>query len=151
MLVNGFRIYLNLGKVKYLPCSVPEVKEVAPTSVDDMLNLIYAIDPVTHLPGGALSMYLSDKTNQQVREFIEKNILVEHDNGEHDYPSSIREDILKLDSEFIAKTSRNRYESREDYEARVEQYFNDIEKQKDYNKKLAWIQKKYGKKDEVRS
>lgn len=141
----GFRIYMNLDKVKSLPAQDVEVKDVAPTSVDDMLNLIYALDPLTGLPGGAISMYLSDKTNQQVREFIEKNILVEHDNGEHDYPASIREDILKLDSEFIAKTSRNRYESREDYEARVEQYFNEIEKQKDYDKKLALIQKKYGK------
>ena len=149
--MNGFRIYMNLDKVKSLPAQDVEVKDVAPTSVDDMLNLIYALDPLTGLPGGAISMYLSDKTNQQVRDFIEKNILVDHDNGEHDFPASIREDILKLDSEFIAKTSRNRYESREDYEARVEHYFNEIEKQKDYDKKLALIQKKYGKKDEVRS
>ena len=149
--MNGFRIYMNLDKVKSLPAQDVEVKDVAPTSVDDMLNLIYALDPLTGLPGGAISMYLSDKTNQQVRDFIEKNISVEHENGEHDYPASIREDILKLDSEFIAKTCRNRYESREDYEARVEHYFNEIEKQKDYDKKLALIQKKYGKKDEVRS
>lgn len=151
-MVNGFRIYKNLDLVGALPPDPIEKEEVAPSSVDDMLNLIYALDPITGLPSGAINQYLSDKTNEQVRQFIEKNLLIEHDNGSHDYPSDIREEILKLDSSFIAETSRNRFESVEDYEARVQDYFDKIEADKEFQKKCAMIRKKFGsKKDESES
>lgn len=141
--MNGFRIYMNLDLVNPLPADLIEREDVAPSSVDEMMNLIYSLDPVTNLPSGALGQYLSDKTNEQVRQFIEKNILVEHDNGLHDYPSDIREQMLKLDSNFIAETSRNRYESVEDYEARVKSYFDKIESDKEYQKRVEMLKKHY--------
>lgn len=141
--MNGFRIYMNLDKVKPLLADPIVREEVAPSSADEMLNLIYSVDPLTNLPAGALGQYLSDKTNEQVRQFIEKNILVEHDNGLHDYPSDIREQMLKLDSNFIAETSRNRYESVEDYEARVKSYFDKIESDKEYQKRVEMLKKHY--------
>lgn len=146
--MNGFRQYINVGCTNYMPTEPLVVESSAPTKVDSMLDLIYAVDPVTGFPSGAISQYLSDKTNDQVRKFIEDNILHAIDNGSHDYPANLRDEVLKLDSEFIAKTSRNRYESLEDYEARVKSYFDDLEQDKEYRKRLSILKKKYSKKNE---
>lgn len=146
--MNGFRQYINVSSTRYLPVDVPVVESIAPSKVDSMLDLIYAVDPITGFPSGAISQYLSDKTNDQVRKFIEDNILYEIDNGSHDYPANLRDEVLKLDSEFIAKTSRNRYESLEAYEDRVKSYFDDLEHDKEYHKRLSILKKKYSKNNE---
>ena len=40
-----------------------------------LLDYIYALDPVTSLPCGDLAIYLGDKANPEIRNFIEMNLL----------------------------------------------------------------------------
>ena len=71
-IMNGFRIYNGLGDIDYcplLPC--PSVETEVRDKNQDILDLIFAVDPVTLLPIGSLAMYMSDKTNKEVVEFIE--------------------------------------------------------------------------------
>lgn len=136
------------GVVGLVYCDPPERKEKQKvrSSSEDMLDLIYCLDPVTNLPSGALSQYLSDKTNAQVRDFIERNLMVEHGDSPYStYPANLREEVLKLDSEFIAKTSRDRFESKDHYEARVQRYFDELEKDKQFQKNLSDVRKRIQK------
>lgn len=135
----GFYRYGSLSGVTFMEPEVCEDKEVRRSSTSDMLDLIYCIDERTGLPSGSIEQYLSDKTNDQVRSFIEKNILVDLPDSVTSVPQNLRESLLELDSDFIAKTSRNRFESRDDYERRVQTYFEDIEKDKTYKKSIGKI------------
>lgn len=143
----GYYINRGLRDVKFMLPTPPELKEKAKSETDKLLDLIYCLDERTGLPCGAISQYLSDKTNEQVRSFIEQKLLYDIPSDDHAYPASLRDDMLKLDSEFIAKTSRNRFESRDDYERRVQSYFEEIENDKQKQKTIQMLRKKYAKKD----
>lgn len=130
---------IRFSSPSYENCSKVECNR---SSKDDMLDLIYCIDPVTGFPSGAISQYLSDKTNDQVRQFIERNLLQEHNDGDS-FPATLREDILKLDGEFISKTCRRRFEDKESYESRLQSYFNEIESDKNKQKEIAKLRKRY--------
>lgn len=132
---NGFKRYDSLVGVEFMPVQEIEKSDtIVRTADDSLLDLIYCKDPQTNLPCGALNAYLSDKTSEQVRAFIEQKIFKELPS--ETIPSNIREEILTLDSEFIAKTSRNRFEDFESYEARVKSYFDEIENDKKYQERM---------------
>ena len=52
----------------------PVLVDKSRSADDDILDLIYSVDPLTNLPSGSIEQYLSDKTNSQVRDYIEKVI-----------------------------------------------------------------------------
>lgn len=132
---NGFQRYNSLVGVEFMPVQEYEKTDtIVRTSDDNLLDLIYCVDPQTNLPSGALNAYLSEKTSEQVRAFIEQKIFKELPSDT--IPSDIREEVLKLDSEFIAKTSRNRFEDLESYESRVKSYFDEIENDKKYSERI---------------
>lgn len=142
----GYNIFKGLDGVQYMPVEHPVLVDKSRTADDDILDLIYSVDPCTNLPSGSIEQYLSEKTNSQVRDYIEKVIFKEIPREE--YPSNLRDEILNLDSDFIAKTSRNRFEPLDDYEKRVESYFNEIENSKEFEKKVAKLRETLnGKKD----
>ena len=146
----GFRQYRNLDSIKYV--NTPPVKiDVSDVRKkhDDLLDIIFSVDPVTNMPSGSIEQYLSDKTSDEVRTFIERNLLCDLPDVSASVPNSLRDDLLKLDGEFIAKVSRNSFEDRESYEQRVQKYFQEIEHDKEYNKRLAELRKKY--KENVKS
>lgn len=131
-----------------MPAEVPQDIEVRGSSKEDLLDLIFTLDPLTNMPTGTIEQYLSDKTSDEVRSFIERNLLQEHDSGEYqNIPSTLRDDLINLDSDFIAKVSRNRFETKEQYEERVSSYFKEIEQDKKLQKELSKLRAKYAKKD----
>ena len=140
----GFRQYRNLENIRFV--NTPPVKiDVSDVRKkhDDLLDIIFAVDPITNMPSGSIEQYLSDKTSDDVRTFIERNLLIDLPDTSSSVPSSLRDDLLKLDGEFIAKVSRNSYEDRESYEQRVSSYFKEIEDSKEYQKRIAALRKKY--------
>lgn len=144
---NGFQRYDSLVDVKFMPSQeIVKSDVIVRTADDSLLDLIYCVDPLTNLPSGALNAYLSDKTSEQVRSFIERKIFKELP-GET-LPSNIREEVLKLDGDFIAKTSRNRFEDLESYESRVKSYFDEIENDKNFKKNLEEFKKRFEIKDD---
>ena len=146
----GFRQYRKLQDIKYV--STPPVKiDVSDVRKkhDDLLDIIFSVDPLTNMPSGSIEQYLSDKTSDEVRTFIERNLLCDLPDTSSSLPSSLRDDLRNLDGDFIAKVARNPYEDRESYEERVSGYFREIEQDKAYQKRLADLRKKY--KDNVKS
>lgn len=139
----GFQQYSNLENIQYMDVLEETPKAKRRGVNDDLLDMVYCIDPVTGFPSGAISQYLSDKTNDQVRSFIERHLLNDSPDNQISVPQNLREQLLNLDSEFIAKTSRNRFESKEQYEDRVQQYFKELEEDKAKWKEVARLRKKY--------
>ena len=144
--MNGFKMFGNLDGVKYMPPVPPEnVSSDVRKPNDDILDIIFGLDPVTNMPNGAIGQYLSDKTNDQVRSFIERNLLNDILDCGTMLPMSLRDDVMKLDSDFIGKCMRRRDESKEDYESRMETMFSEMENDKKLQAKIKEIKAKYEK------
>ena len=86
---------------------------------DVILDTIFAVDPVTNLPKGDIAVYLSDKCNPQVREFIRLNLMAEHGN----MPA-----LPEKDSELLFDFIREKDETASDYARRMSQYFKNADK-----------------------
>ena len=139
----GYYNFKGLKGIDYMPFKKSERKPKVRGKHEDILDLIYCLDPITGLPTGAVDQFLSEKTNEQVRQYIEQVIFKEIPRDE--YPANLREEILNLDSEFIAKTCRNRFEPRDEYETRVKSYFDEIEHDKEVQRKVKDLRKLFGK------
>lgn len=104
----------------------PQKKSDVPETTKQLLDLIFSVDPVTHLPKGDLSMFLSPKTNAEVRLFIEQNLMNPQQEGQGlslptETVNQLRETITDDD---IASFSRNYNETTEDYAERIAQSLN---------------------------
>lgn len=86
---------------------------------DAILDTIFAVDPTTNLPKGDIAIYLSDKCNPQVREFIRLNLMAEHGN----MPA-----LPEKDSELLFDFIREKDETASDYARRMSQYFKKADK-----------------------
>lgn len=58
------------------PVYVPELVDGSDVKVQ-LLNAIYAIDPVTNLPTGDIACYLSPNTSPEVKQFIMDNLMID--------------------------------------------------------------------------
>ena len=147
--MNGFRQYSGLNDVSYCPVSpCTSVETEVRDKNQDILDLIFSVDPVTLLPVGSLAMYMSDKTNKEVVEFIEQNLLREFKANENlNLPQAVRDGLRTLDSKFMAEISRNRFESVEDYELRVRNYLDNLKHENDMKSLREKIVKKFTKHD----
>ena len=83
---------------------------------DSVLSMIFCPDS-SGLPSGDLALYLGDKVNPEVRDYIQKNLLgvVPHENLS----------TLDVDDDVIMNLTRGSDESRQAYIARINQYMND--------------------------
>lgn len=83
---------------------------------EPLLSIIYACDD-SGLPAGDLSLYLGENCNPDVRDYIQKNILVN--------VSSPDLQTADLDDDVIMNLTRGVDESRHEYIARINQYMTD--------------------------
>lgn len=122
---NGFKQYDEVLGVNYAP---PVFEEVHTSDIvkkeDDILDFIFTIDPLTGFPNGDISQYMSEKTSAEVRDFISQNLMREHndDGSVLDLPSNVREQFRELPDELLSDLSRDRFESVEDYEQRINKF-----------------------------
>ena len=95
-------------------------------SDNQLLDYIFGLDPVTQLPVGDLSIYLGDKANPEVRQFIELNLLQERsdEKGLFSFPDEVVNKYKSVitDDDIVAFT-RNHGETREEYADRMKLYF----------------------------
>lgn len=79
---------------------------------DTILSEIFAVDPISGLPKGDISYYLTSDANPQVREWIKNNLLI---------PRSVLSgaDPSKVSDDLIAECSRIDGENLEDYASRL--------------------------------
>lgn len=95
-------------------------------SDSQLLDYIYSVDPVTSLPSGDLAIYLGDKANPEIRNFIEMNLLQENIDGRSSM--SLPDDVINkmkgvITDDDVAFFTRNHNESREEYADRLKLYF----------------------------
>ena len=90
-----------------------------------LLDLIFQSDPVTGLPVGDLSVFMGEKTNPEVKMFIESQLLHERIDSESamNLPTDVTNKFRELSDDDVALFSRNHNESREDYARRLQLYF----------------------------
>ena len=135
--MNGFRQYSGLNNVSYCPVSpCPPIESEVRDKNQDILDLIFS------------ALYMSDKTNKEVVEFIEQNLLREFKANENlNLPQAVLDGLRTLDSKFMAEISRNRFESVEDYELRVRNYLDNLKHENDMKSLREKIVKKFTKHD----
>lgn len=122
--------------------SIPvEPLDVARDSKDDLLDLIFSTDNRTGFPNSAIDMFLSEKTDNEVREYIKSNILMELPDN---LPQGQLLDFIKsdeTDASFLAQVSRNRFESAEQYETRLSALFRQYQQEFEFKKRYAELNK----------
>lgn len=86
--------------------------EVAPVEKknDELLDVIYGVDPDTGLPCGDIVMYLSKNTSPSVRDYIQRNLMQELPEG-----TAVPVD----ESDQLFDYIRQRGESRHEYAERI--------------------------------
>lgn len=120
--------------------------EKVASETDALLDLIFGVDPVSGVPHNDLGYFLNDKSNVEIRNFIQQNLL--QDRG-GDTPSSLPDSITNqfksvIGDDDIAKYSRNDGETSEAYAMRLRGYFDEHRKSNQFKRYLAQRQKEYG-------
>lgn len=142
--MNGFKSFDGLNDLKYI---IPELlvskENDVESPADRVFNLIFARD--RHgWPNSSVEVMLSPKTSEEVRNFIQQNLLIQKNEQHLFNDQKVINEFQNLSSDFIAKTSRNRYESIEDYENRLHSIIEDYQKEetfKSFHEKLRNLEK----------
>lgn len=113
---NFFAQSCDAPAVCELPLSDDVESSKLPSSeADSVLDMVYAPDPVTRLPQNALGVFMSKKTSPLVREFIQRNLMLDNQTPMPSLPDGIEDsDLLTL--------QRDRNEPLSDYTKRVNAY-----------------------------
>lgn len=120
--------------VSSIPNEIPSDEKISeqPDVNKALMDLIYGVDENTGLPCGDISMFLSPRTNPEIKAFIDMNLM--RDNSDGKSQVSIPNDVLNkmcttITDDDIARFSRGGDESREDYALRIRNYL-DSEKER---------------------
>ena len=142
--MNGFKRFDGLKDIQYIiPELVVSNESDVESPADRVFNLIFARDK-HGWPNSSVEVMLSPKTSEEVRNFIQQNLLIAKDEQHLFKDPSIINEFQNLSSDFIAKASRNRYESIEDYETRLNGIIEDYKKEetfKSFHEKLRNLEK----------
>lgn len=78
--------------------------EVKHDSDNQLLDVIYAPDPFTGLPQSDIAVYLSDKVDPAIREFVASQLMQPNPDikGVSDEQSDILFDLIRQDGESVA-------------------------------------------------
>lgn len=140
---NRIKFYNNrfevLASIEYLPsCRVDDKPDVK-SSVDILLDKIYAYNPALGRADGDISVFLSDKANPEVKAFIQQNLLKDFTQNESalSIPQELRNKLSgKITDDDIEKFSRGIDESREEYADRLKSFFDYCRYQNAYKKEM---------------
>ena len=101
LLFCSFRAFQFIKGRADIECSVVDKKT---DSSDQLLDVIYGPDPWTRLPQSDIAVYLSDKVDPMIREFIAANLLQPHScpEGFPDSQSDLLFDFVRGDNESVA-------------------------------------------------
>lgn len=122
------------------PANEPDVC----TTDNQLMDYIFGLDPVTQLPCGDLAIYLGEKANPEVKQFIELNLLKERvdSKGNIDLPQDVVNgfrSVIKDDD--VAAFSRNHGETKEEYADRLKLYFLQEKQKRQREKRVKELEK----------
>lgn len=122
---RGFKIYEGIENVVYPDIPEMEVPRTdAKSEADKIFDLIFATDS-NRVPCSSVATMLSEKTSDDIRQFIQRNLVDGRHKSHLINDPKVVSEFDKMSSEFIAKCSRNRFESIEQYEDRLNQIIKD--------------------------
>ena len=129
--MDNSNYFSNLHKIPRSIEYIDNPKVVNRQDVNDkdkaLLDLIFSRDPVNGIPCGDLAIYLGDKANTEVKRFIEMNLLQPSvDSGGVDMSTEMTNKIRSsITDDDIARFSRGRDDSKEEYAVRMRKWFDD--------------------------
>lgn len=134
----GYSQYRSLGSIENMSYIKAEFKKSDRVSKhEDILDFIYASDPLTGFPSGCLSHYLNDSTRPEIKQFIEdyllKNVPEQHVLS---FPQDVANHIKDLDENFVFDCMQGQYETAEQYKDRMLQKIKDLS---DSEKHKKWL------------
>ena len=100
--------------------------DIMQTQLKEVLDEIFAVDPISGFPKGDIQYYLSSEGNPQVKQWLENNLLKPRMSG-----GSSLEDIT---DDMRVEFSRSANESISDYQARLMKIYDDAKAE--YEKSL---------------
>lgn len=115
---KSYRDFQGIKDHEMIPMPISEIKHQGKES-DSLLSAIYTLDPVTKLPTGDISCYVSANTSPEVKKFILDNLMRDVSaNAIDKIPDGLSDD------DAFALT-RQRGESREKYMDRLKKFMDD--------------------------
>lgn len=124
----AFEIILKPADVK------PEIVEVKRDASEQILDVIFGVNPFSGLPENDVALYLSDKVDPAIKDFIASQLLQPNpdikgvideksdilfdlirqpDESQSDYAVRVR-DIIESDQQYFSQAPAARQESKED-------------------------------------
>lgn len=121
--MHGFKLYKGLENREYIIPEIPEMPMVSKKSADDILDMIYSIDPDTLLINGDVSLYLGEETAPEVRQFIQNQLLRDNTQSSNlQLSTSQVEEMRHISDDLRVELMRGDTESVEDYEERITRF-----------------------------
>lgn len=118
----SFKQYRSLNGVEltvHINSKRKPVEKSVESPTDIMFKKIFATNE-DGFPTPSMNVYLSEKTSDDVRKFIEQNIFVDQSQSHFISDDKVVSQFNNLSSSFIAEASRNKGESIEAYEKRLQ-------------------------------
>lgn len=132
----GYNIYKGLENRVYVIPPSPQLPKVVAKSSDDIINMIFSVDPDTLLITSDITHYLGEKTSPEVRQYIQNQLMRENsDSSPIDLPADKVEDYRNIPDDLRVDLMRGEYETIEDYQDRIVSKLNAY-KTEIHNKKL---------------
>lgn len=122
------------------PANEPDVH----ATDNQLMDYIFGLDPVTQLPCGDLAIYLGEKANPEVKQFIELNLLKERvdSKGNIDLPQDVVNSFRSvIKDDDVAAFSRNHGETKEEYADRLKLYFLKEKQKRQQEKRIKELEK----------
>lgn len=146
------RFLQRVNFVPEFPCAPEyEKKEVlVRNKFDDLLDIIYSIDPRTGTPRGDLAVFMSKDANPEIRDFIQQNLMMEMPTIEGRglvMSDALRNSFTKnITDDDIAEFSRNSGETSEDYMKRLSDKVHNMRLNYQRERETARLRKKLSEK-----
>lgn len=142
----GFNIYKGLEDLDFVEqAPIEQSKKEAPSKTDRIFDLIFARDK-NGWPSSSIAAMLSDKTSDDVRKFIQDNLFSLTPDSHAIIDDQVVSKFRDLKSDFIAMSSRNRFESIEDYESRLRGIMDDFDKDETRQEVIRQMRERFMKK-----
>lgn len=97
---------------------------------EELLDMIYSIDPRSGMPKGDLAVFMNGDANPEIRDFIQKNLMMEMPTSEGQglvMNDALRNSFTKnITDDDIAEFSRNANETSDEYAKRISEKCHDL-------------------------
>lgn len=149
------RFLQRVNIVPQFPCEpeFPQKEVCKRDKFEDLLDIIYSIDPRTGTPRGDLAMFTSADANPEIRAFIQSNLMMEMPSSDGTglkMPDAVKNSFNRnISDDDIALLSRNQDESVDEYAERLKTHVHDMKLNYQRERETRRLQKKLSDKKDA--